>query len=656
MTPTNNNEFYDLLGKSTGSQKRPDHRHRYRHHLHHRSYKVEHTKRGKLIVFNKQNKQEFVRNMSASPDAGVTNYKSRNTDSTPALVPLDSNTYGSSAVAIAVATLPKNTSSGQKKAVGVTRWMPLLPKDPSHGNSGALKMDMERKQGFELCVVCGDKASGRHYGAISCEGCKGFFKRSIRKMLAYSCRGNKDCEVTKHHRNRCQYCRLQKCLNMGMRSDSVQSERKPLDNRDKYKSSASHGGNTGFMGFASSCSASNQKLFARKEMCGPLAAASFMGEKGPLQSRTAAILNAQLLENMANMPNTDLSTLASVVTTLASMGKRNDGRANGRDPAASPGQDDGDTASGGESDGGTSETREKSLISRAFDTMAKAVQSQNVHLQDSNYGTEGMGFNSDQDDSDTLFEMDGPLILDNHVQFNLNAPSPMPNYLNVHYICESASRLLFLSVHWARIIPAFQLLTTDVQCSLLRGAWCELFALGLAQCSQVMNLASILSAIVANLQNGIQQEKCTLTRLRQVTEHIYKLQDYVSIMLRLQVDEHEYAYLKAIVLFSPDHAAPNNSRQVEKFQDMAYRELRSYIGQTFPDNHDRFPKLLLRLPSLRSLQSNIMEELFFAGLIGNVQIENIIPYILRMETNDYTPNMDDLSPSETMDVNNSVRS
>ena len=62
-------------------------------------------------------------------------------------------------------------------------------------------------------------SSGRHYGAISCEGCKGFFKRSIRKQLGYQCRGNKDCEVTKHHRNRCQYCRLQKCLAMGMRSD-----------------------------------------------------------------------------------------------------------------------------------------------------------------------------------------------------------------------------------------------------------------------------------------------------------------------------------------------------------------------------------------------------------------------------------------------------
>lgn len=72
---------------------------------------------------------------------------------------------------------------------------------------------------IELCLVCNDRASGRHYGAISCEGCKGFFKRSIRKQLAYQCRGTMNCEITKHHRNRCQYCRLQKCLACGMRSD-----------------------------------------------------------------------------------------------------------------------------------------------------------------------------------------------------------------------------------------------------------------------------------------------------------------------------------------------------------------------------------------------------------------------------------------------------
>lgn len=60
---------------------------------------------------------------------------------------------------------------------------------------------------------------GKHYGVYSCEGCKGFFKRTVRKDLSYTCRDNKDCLVDKRQRNRCQYCRYQKCLAMGMKRE-----------------------------------------------------------------------------------------------------------------------------------------------------------------------------------------------------------------------------------------------------------------------------------------------------------------------------------------------------------------------------------------------------------------------------------------------------
>ncbi|KAG8535696.1 hypothetical protein GDO81_027955, partial [Engystomops pustulosus] len=64
---------------------------------------------------------------------------------------------------------------------------------------------------------------GKHYGVYSCEGCKGFFKRTVRKDLTYTCRDNKDCMIDKRQRNRCQYCRYQKCLAMGMKREVLGS-------------------------------------------------------------------------------------------------------------------------------------------------------------------------------------------------------------------------------------------------------------------------------------------------------------------------------------------------------------------------------------------------------------------------------------------------
>uniref|UniRef100_A0A1B6J1Y2 Nuclear receptor subfamily 2 group B member 4 n=1 Tax=Homalodisca liturata TaxID=320908 RepID=A0A1B6J1Y2_9HEMI len=86
-----------------------------------------------------------------------------------------------------------------------------------------------------LCSICGDRASGKHYGVYSCEGCKGFFKRTVRKDLTYACREEKNCLIDKRQRNRCQYCRYQKCLNMGMKREAVQEERQRTKERDQIE-------------------------------------------------------------------------------------------------------------------------------------------------------------------------------------------------------------------------------------------------------------------------------------------------------------------------------------------------------------------------------------------------------------------------------------
>lgn len=82
-----------------------------------------------------------------------------------------------------------------------------------------------------------------------------------------------------------------------------------------------------------------------------------------------------------------------------------------------------------------------------------------------------------------------------------------------------------------------------------------------------------------------------------------------------------------------------------KGSDESTKTITSSISNTSNTGLTRFSDLLLRLSPLRSLQPDVLEELFFAGLIGNVQIDSVVPYILKMEASEYQS-----SPFGTDDV------
>ncbi|KAG8433948.1 hypothetical protein GDO86_012346 [Hymenochirus boettgeri] len=101
------------------------------------------------------------------------------------------------------------------------------------GSSHSATEEPERKRkkgpapkmlGNEVCSVCGDKASGFHYNVLSCEGCKGFFRRSVIKNAKYTCKNNGKCQMDMYMRRKCQECRLRKCRQAGMREHCVLSE------------------------------------------------------------------------------------------------------------------------------------------------------------------------------------------------------------------------------------------------------------------------------------------------------------------------------------------------------------------------------------------------------------------------------------------------
>ncbi|CAL8247221.1 unnamed protein product [Lota lota] len=108
----------------------------------------------------------------------------------------------------------------------------VSPGDAPIKRGGALSKRTHLKIEVIPCKICGDKSSGVHYGVITCEGCKGFFRRSQLPTVSYSCSRQNNCQIDRTSRNRCQHCRLQKCLTQGMSRDAVKFGRMSKRQRD----------------------------------------------------------------------------------------------------------------------------------------------------------------------------------------------------------------------------------------------------------------------------------------------------------------------------------------------------------------------------------------------------------------------------------------
>ncbi|KAL2806149.1 oxysterols receptor LXR-alpha isoform 2 [Daubentonia madagascariensis] len=137
---------------------------------------------------------------------------------------------GSNCILREEARMPQ--SAGGTLGVGLEAAEPtaLLPRVEAPSEPTELRPQKRKKGpapkmlGNELCSVCGDKASGFHYNVLSCEGCKGFFRRSVIKGARYVCHSGGHCPMDTYMRRKCQECRLRKCRQAGMREECVLSE------------------------------------------------------------------------------------------------------------------------------------------------------------------------------------------------------------------------------------------------------------------------------------------------------------------------------------------------------------------------------------------------------------------------------------------------
>ncbi|XP_049616843.1 peroxisome proliferator-activated receptor alpha a isoform X1 [Syngnathus scovelli] len=127
----------------------------------------------------------------------------------------------------------QNPGSESESSIALDTLTPAS--SPSPGGCGEASRPGEVSGPLSLeCRVCSDKASGFHYGVHACEGCKGFFRRTIRLGLEYD-KCERHCKIQKKNRNKCQYCRFHKCLSVGMSHNAIRFGRMPQAEKIKLK-------------------------------------------------------------------------------------------------------------------------------------------------------------------------------------------------------------------------------------------------------------------------------------------------------------------------------------------------------------------------------------------------------------------------------------
>lgn len=127
------------------------------------------------------------------------------------------------------------------------------------------------------------------------------------------------------------------------------------------------------------------------------------------------------------------------------------------------------------------------------------------------------------------------------------AATMMPWSFAPESICETAARLLFMNVRWAKSVPAFTSLPSRDQVILLEESWRELFVLGAAQFSLPIEAGTLMTALGLGPFAGM--GSVSSERQLGLLGEIKAFQETVAKFKQMNVDATEYACLRAVILF-----------------------------------------------------------------------------------------------------------
>lgn len=437
----------------------------------------------------------------------------------------------------------------------------------------------------ELCPVCGDKVSGYHYGLLTCESCKGFFKRTVQNKKVYTCVAERACHIDKTQRKRCPFCRFQKCLEVGMKLEAVRADRM-------------RGGRNKFGPMYKRDRARKLQMMRQRQMAVQTLRGS-LGEGGLVLGFGSPYASVPVKQEI-QIPQ---------VSSLTSSPDSSPGPALLAAPPAAPPAPPAPLADKWAARSPHSASPDAFAFDAASTTTAEAA-STTEPLRVSPMIREFVQSIDDREWQNSLF---GLLQSQTYNQCEVDL---------FELMCKVLDQNLFSQVDWARNTVFFKDLKVDDQMKLLQHSWSDML---------------VLDHLHQRMHNGLPDETTLhngqkfdllclgLLGVPALAEHFNELQTKLA---ELKFDISDYICVKFLLLLNPDVRGITNRKCVQEGYETVQAALLDYTLTCYPSIQDKFSKLVMVVPEIHALAARGEDHLYQRHCAGQAPTQTLLMEML----------------------------